>query len=306
MGITVYSLVSGARRAGVVCDQSQVPLLRPRALEFVDTESLVGRVFGTLTITSAASEVNFTHYHVYYGFFSRRWPEGTEPFAIIPVTGAYQYAVQVNTQLLPDVNTFLVFCKNAYGEAEQSRQIGILDSSMVLLEERSYRHAHLKALMPSEVSTRIAGTGARVDVAVVPKGMESQAESSFNYRLEPGVPLQRGAMCLEANIQQDEAVQSKAIGPCDLVPAAELRDAADTPTTQEYTVIVHVAIRFGCPCVDPCFCTGELSFRSQAASGAGLEASTTGHIILPDRVPPTLTFLGTENSAIMKPLVCHK
>ena len=86
-----------------------------------------------------------------------------------------------------DVNTFLVFCKNAYGEepqpeglkmhdcvkqscgicargvsmnssvlckwmwidgtvpescleAEQSRQIGILDSSMVLLEERSYRH----------------------------------------------------------------------------------------------------------------------------------------------------------------------
>ena len=44
MGITVYSLVSGARRAGVVCDQSQVPLLRPRALEFVDTESLVGRV----------------------------------------------------------------------------------------------------------------------------------------------------------------------------------------------------------------------------------------------------------------------
>ena len=25
------------------------------------------KVFGTLTITSAASEVNFTHYHVYYG-----------------------------------------------------------------------------------------------------------------------------------------------------------------------------------------------------------------------------------------------
>ncbi|CAE7903343.1 unnamed protein product [Symbiodinium microadriaticum] len=283
MGITVYSLVSGARRAGVVCDQSQVPLLRPRALEFVDTESLVGRVFGTLTITSAASEVNFTHYHVYYGFFSRRWPEGTEPFAIIPVTGAYQYAVQVNTQLLPDVNTFLVFCKNAYGEAEQSRQIGILDSSMVLLEEPIISPTYQNGMLYLDVSTRIAGTGARVDVAVVPKGMESQAESSFNYRLEPGVPLQRGAMCLEANIQQDEAVQSK-----------------------EYTVIVHVAIRFGCPCVDPCFCTGELSFRSQAASGAGLEASTTGHIILPDRVPPTLTFLGTENSAIMKPLVCHK
>lgn len=256
---------------------SQVPLLRPRALEFVDTESLVGRVFGTLTITSAASEVNFTHYHVYYGFFSRRWPEGTEPFAIIPVTGAYQYSVQVNTQLLPDVNTFLVFCKNAYGEAEQSRQIGILDSSMVLLEEPIISPSYQNGMLYLDVSTRIAGTGARVDVAVVPKGMESLAESSFNYRQLNFGPLTASAMCLEANIQQDEAVQSKAIGPCDLVPAAE------------YTVIVHVAIRFGCPCVDPCFCTGELNFRSQAASGGGLEASPTGHIILPDRVPPTLT-----------------
>ena len=36
------------------------------------------------------------------------------------------------------------------------------------------------------------------------------AGGSICSRLEPSVPLQRGAMCLEANIQQDEAVQSKA------------------------------------------------------------------------------------------------
>ena len=73
---------------------------------------------------------------------------------------------------------------------------------MVFLHGCRSEAQDLKALMPSEVSTRIAGTGARVDVAVVPKGqvqsylsscirvmysyfsggMESLAESSFNYR----------------------------------------------------------------------------------------------------------------------------
>ena len=41
---------------------------------------------------------------------------------------------------------------------------------MVFLHGCRSEAQDLKALMPSEVSARIAGTGARVDVAVVPKG----------------------------------------------------------------------------------------------------------------------------------------
>ena len=32
---------------------------------------------------------------------------------------------------------------------------------------------------------------------------------------------------------------------------------------EAYTIIVHVAIRYECPCTDPCYCTGEMSFNSQ-------------------------------------------
>ena len=92
---------------------------------------------------------------------------------------------------------------------------------------------------------------------------------------------------------------------------------------QEYTVVVHVAIRYDCPCEDPCYCTGQMSFVSQAgidssctslktldvwmqfcvnflcmsnwtlccgeAPSAGLTTSSTGRIILPDTTAPTLT-----------------
>lgn len=61
-----------------------------------------------------------------------------------------------------------------------------------------------------------------------------------------------------------------------------------------YTVIVHVAIRYECPCEDPCYCTGEMSFDSQAP-GAGLDAAN-GRIILPDTVPPNLVLYPCDST----------
>lgn len=82
---------------GVMPDTpTNLPLVRARAMDFLDTNPLAAKVYGTLTITSAASEQNLTHYHLYYGSFGRIWPEGSEPFAIIPATGAYEYSVLVN------------------------------------------------------------------------------------------------------------------------------------------------------------------------------------------------------------------
>lgn len=46
---------------------TDLPLLRARRVEFIDENALAGKVYGTLTITSAASEASVTHYHVYYG-----------------------------------------------------------------------------------------------------------------------------------------------------------------------------------------------------------------------------------------------
>lgn len=44
---------------------------------------------------------------------------------------------------------------------------------------------------------------------------------------------------------------------------------------QEYTVIVHVAIRYDCPCEDPCYCTGQMSFVSQAGSDSSCTSLKT-------------------------------
>ena len=46
---------------------------------------------------------------------------------------------------------------------------------------------------------------------------------------------------------------------------------------QAYTVIVHVAIRYECPCEDPCYCTGEMSFDSQARCSLMI-GSTSGEV----------------------------
>ncbi|CAJ1386843.1 unnamed protein product [Effrenium voratum] len=195
---------------------STLPQLRPRALEFEDTNPLAAKVYGTLTITSAASEVNFTHYHVYYGYFSRIWPDGSEPFAIVPATSD------------ADVNTFLVFCKNSHGQAEISRRLGILDSSMILLQDPVVAPSYIDGQLHLEVTTEMSGPGARVDVAVVPKGAESKAQSSGNFRQLDFGPITASTVCLEANIQYDVTSGSKVIGPCFFEPSQETIPSSST------------------------------------------------------------------------------
>ncbi|CAK9071313.1 Uncharacterized protein SCF082_LOCUS35320 [Durusdinium trenchii] len=252
-----------------------LPLLRARGLAFEDTNPLAAKVYGTLTITSAASEANVTHYHLYYGSFSRIWPDGSEPFAIIPATGAYEYSVLVNTQLLPGANTFLVFCKNSYGEATVSRRLGILDISMILLEDPLIALQYINGNTYLEINSQMSGPGARVDVAVVPEGGESRAQISTDYTQLDFGPLIQSTVCSERDIQYDLTSGSKVIGPCALQPA------------QAYTVVVYVAIRYECPCQDPCYCTGQMRFQSQA--GSGLELSPTNRILLPDHAAPIFT-----------------
>ncbi|CAK9036678.1 unnamed protein product [Durusdinium trenchii] len=246
-----------------------LPLLRARGLAFEDTNPLAAKVYGTLTITSAASEAN--------------------------ATGAYEYSVLVNTQLLPGANTFLVFCKNSYGEATVSRRLGILDISMILLEDPLIAlqyingNTYLEACcvpLRATINSQMSGPGARVDVAVVPEGGESRAQISTDYTqldfgplIQSRLALDPGeisgyefgpvcTVCSERDIQYDLTSGSKVIGPCALQPA------------QAYTVVVYVAIRYECPCQDPCYCTGQMRFQSQA--GSGLELSPTNRILLPD------------------------
>lgn len=268
---------------GVMPDTpTNLPLVRARAMYFLDTNPLAAKVYGTLTITSAASEQNLTHYHLYYGSFGRIWPEGSEPFAIIPATGAYDYSVLVNAQLLPGANTFLVFCKNSYGESTLERRLGILDSSMILLQDPAITPSYNNGNLYLEVSTQMSGPGARVDVAVVPAGVEVDARSTTDYRQLDFGPISARTVCTERDIQYDLTSGSKVIGPCYMDP------------NKAYTVIVHVAIRYDCPCEDPCYCTGEMSFDSQAPS-AGLDAAN-GRIILPDTVPPNLVLYPCDST----------
>lgn len=257
-------------------EPANTPLLRARGMSFLDTNPLAAKVYGTLTITSAASEADVTHYHVYYGFFGRIWPDGSEPLAIIPATGAYEYSILVNAQLLPSVNTFLVYCKNSYGESTLERRLGILDSSMIMLQNPSIVPSYNNGNLYLEVTTLMSGPGARVDVAVVPDGVEVDARTTTDYRELDFGPISSRSVCTERDIQYDLTSGSKVIGPCFMLP------------NKEYTVIVHVAIRYDCPCTDPCYCTGQMSFVSQAPS-AGLTTSSTGRIILPDTTAPTLS-----------------
>lgn len=254
-----------------------VPLLSPRGVMFIDTNMLTEQISGILTIISAASEANITHYHVYYGIGSQR---NSLPIAIVNASGAYQYSVAIHNSVMPqDTNTFAVYCKNDAGEAVRPASTRILDVSMKLtsvpLVERflstngwTYVRIHL------ETSDALG----RADVAVLPKGREVLAKLSFDYaRLDSG-EISRYVVCGKTNVNFNRKHTQIDVGPCSFAPG------------EAYAIVVVVGWRSeNCACQDPCFCVGQLSTSVQAKPGGGLANTTEGFMVFPDETPPALS-----------------
>eukprot|EP00931_Biecheleriopsis_adriatica_P018955 TRINITY_DN13072_c0_g1_i1.p1 TRINITY_DN13072_c0_g1~~TRINITY_DN13072_c0_g1_i1.p1 ORF type:complete len:4043 (+),score=569.27 TRINITY_DN13072_c0_g1_i1:111-12239(+) len=254
------------------------PLLRPRKLEFEDSDATVKRISGTLTITSAASEHDITHYVVYFGRSDRIASGSTLPIATISASGAPQYTVQVVDELDPDVNTLIVKCKNENGESENAlRTIGILDLSMSLVNNPLVEPVFVDDRLDVRVTLLMTDTGSRVDMAVVPRDIEHLIRDNGDYATLDYGPISRHLACAKAGLQFDPTKAVRVLTDCKLEPG------------REYVVVVLVAIRYACPCQDPCYCTGTLSTAARTTLDSGFEIANGGYLVFPDTVPPTLS-----------------
>ena len=106
-----------------------VPTVPAAGVAFTDTDSNGGQIAGTVTITKAADENDFSHYVLYWGSNSVTKRSDTE-ITSLAVTGSnvtYNFAADTIIPTAPGATHLLVFTKNEDGEMATGVNIAIID-----------------------------------------------------------------------------------------------------------------------------------------------------------------------------------
>ncbi|MBF0350348.1 MAG: DUF1566 domain-containing protein [SAR324 cluster bacterium] len=104
------------------------PSVTATKVEFKDTNSLLGKLGGPVTITKASSESTINQYVLYWGS-SNVIKQSTTAITTITANGSatYTYTFPSNTVIPNSANYLLVFTKNATGESTTAASVAFID-----------------------------------------------------------------------------------------------------------------------------------------------------------------------------------